>query len=187
MLDHAAQWELPAPWHLLGQSTGGAILIDKLLHGPLPSELGRTVLMAPLVRPRQWGMSQMSLRLLGGFVQQLGRKFTDNSNDQAFLDFIRERDPLQPQVLPVAWVQALEKWIPRIESAQSSTHSPLIIQGRMDKTVDWQHNLRVLEDKFSSPEVFFLPKARHHLANEGESIRREYLAWLGEQLDEVEA
>ena len=187
VLDHAAQWELPAPWHLLGQSTGGAILIDKLLHGPLPSELGRTVLMAPLVRPRQWGMSQMSLRLLGGFVQQLGRKFTDNSNDQAFLDFIRERDPLQPQVLPVAWVQALEKWIPRIESAQSSTHSPLIIQGRMDKTVDWQHNLRVLEDKFSSPEVFFLPKARHHLANEGESIRREYLAWLGEQLDEVEA
>ena len=57
----------------------------------------------------------------------------------------------------------------------------------MDRTVDWQHNLRVLEDKFSSPEVFFLEKARHHLANEGESIRREYLRWLGEQFDEVEA
>lgn len=187
VLEHAGQWQLPAPWHLLGQSTGGAILIDRLLHGPLPIELGRTVLMAPLVRPRQWGVSQMSLRLLGGFVHQLGRKFTDNSNDQAFLDFIRERDPLQSQVLPLAWVQALEKWIPRIESAQSSPQSPLIIQGRMDKTVDWQHNIRVLDDKFSSPDVFFLPKARHHLANEGESIRREYLGWLGAQLDAVEA
>lgn len=182
VLIHAAAWQLPAPWHLLGQSTGGAILIDKLLHGPLPDELGRTILMAPLIRPRQWGVSQFSLRLLGGFVQQLGRRFTDNSNDQAFLDFIRERDPLQSQVLPVAWVQALERWIPRIESADISSHSPLIIQGQMDRTVDWQHNIRVLEDKFSSPEVFFLPNAKHHLANEGELMRREYLAWLGSQL-----
>ncbi|MFN3582023.1 MAG: alpha/beta hydrolase [Pseudomonas sp.] len=182
VLIHAAAWQLPAPWHLLGQSTGGAILIDKLLHGPLPDELGRTILMAPLIRPRQWGVSQFSLRLLGGFVEQLGRRFTDNSNDQAFLDFIRERDPLQSQVLPVAWVQALERWIPRIESADISSHSPLIIQGQMDRTVDWQHNIRVLEDKFSNPEVFFLPNAKHHLANEGELMRREYLAWLGSQL-----
>lgn len=182
VLVHAADWRLPAPWHLLGQSTGGAILIDKLLHGPLPDELGRTILMAPLIRPRQWVVSQFSLRLLGGFVQQLGRRFTDNSNDQVFLDFIRERDPLQSQVLPVAWVQALERWIPRIESAGTSQHSPLIIQGQMDRTVDWQHNIRVLEDKFSDPEVFFLPEARHHLANEGELMRRQYLAWLGSQL-----
>lgn len=183
VLIHASGWGLPAPWHLLGQSTGGAILIDKLLHGPLPEQLGRSVLMAPLVRPRKWGVSQVSLRLLGGFVQQLGRRFTENSTDQAFLDFIRERDPLQSQVLPVAWVQALEKWIPRIEQAEPTAHTPLVIQGQLDGTVDWQHNMRVLEQKFDNPKMFFLPKARHHLANEDALIRREYLAWLAAELE----
>ena len=77
----------------------------------------------------------MGLKLLGGFVQQLGRRFTDNSTDEAFLEFIRSRDPLQPQVLPVAWVQALERWIPRIESAAAVEHQPLIIQGQEDGTV----------------------------------------------------
>lgn len=182
VLIHASGWGLPAPWHLLGQSTGGAILIDKLLHGPLPEELGRTVLMAPLVRPRKWGVSQVSLRLLGGFVQQFGRRFTENSTDQEFLDFIRERDPLQSQVLPVAWVQALGKWIPRIEQAAPSGLRPLIVQGQLDGTVDWQHNMRVLEQKFDNPQIFFLPQARHHLANEDELIRRQYLAWLAREL-----
>lgn len=182
VLEQAKLWALPAPWHMLGQSTGGAILIDRLLHGPLPHELGETILMAPLVRPRQWGFSQMGLRLLGGFVQQLGRKFTDNSSDQAFLDFIRTHDPLQPQVLPVAWVQALEQWIPRIESASSVAHTPLIIQGQDDGTVDWQHNIKVLESKFAAPDMLYLPKARHHLANEHQRLRKQYLEWLAPRL-----
>ena len=182
VLLRAASWALPAPWHLLGQSTGGAIIIDKLLHGPLPGEFGQTILMAPLIRPRQWAVSQFSLKLLGGFVQQLGRRYTANSSDQAFLDFIRKEDPLQPLVLPVAWVQALERWIPRIEQAPGSTHRPLIVQGQMDRTVDWQHNINVLQQKFSDPQVFYLPQARHHLANEVQVYRKAYLDWLAERL-----
>lgn len=182
VLEQALLWQLPAPWHMLGQSTGGAILIDRLLNGPLPAEMGETILMAPLVRPRQWGVSQMGLRLLGGFVQQLGRKFTDNSGDQEFLDFIRVHDPLQSQVLPVAWVQALERWIPRIESAQAVTHRPLIIQGQEDGTVDWQHNIKVLESKFAAPDTLYLPTAKHHLANEQALLRQQYLEWLAPRL-----
>lgn len=182
VIEQAALWRLPAPWHFLGQSTGGAILIDRLLHGPLPEQIGRTILMAPLVRPKQWGMSQFSLKLLGGFIQQLGRRFTDNSTDTDFLEFIRQHDPLQPQVLPVAWVQALDKWIPRIETAMPAQHRPLIIQGQADRTVDWQHNIRVLEEKFDAPELFYLPEARHHLANETADFRQRYLGWLGERL-----
>ena len=182
VIEHARLWRLPAPWHFLGQSTGGAILIDRLLHGPVPEQTGRTILMAPLVRPRQWGMSQFSLKVLGGFVQQLGRRFTDNSTDEDFLEFIRQHDPLQPQVLPVAWVQALDKWIPRIETATPSEHRPLIVQGQADGTVDWQHNIKVLQDKFESPELFYLPEARHHLANEQLVLRQRYLDWLGDRL-----
>lgn len=182
VIEHAGLWKLPAPWHYLGQSTGGAILIDRLLHGEVPEQSGRTILMAPLVRPRQWGVSQFSLKLLGGFIQQLGRRFTDNSTDEEFLAFIRERDPLQPQVLPVAWVQALDKWIPHIEAAVPADHRPLIVQGQADGTVDWQHNIRVLQDKFDDPELLYLPDARHHLANEKADFRQRYLDWLGERL-----
>src|SRR5690606_18424192 len=127
-------------------------------------------------------ISQFSLKLLGGFIQQLGRRFTDNSTDMDFLEFIRQRDPLQAQVLPVAWVQALDKWIPRIETALPAPHRPLIVQGQADGTVDWQHNIKVLRDKFDDPQLFYLPKARHHLANEKPRYRRQYLDWLGERL-----
>lgn len=182
IIEQARLWQLPAPWHFLGQSTGGAILIDRLLHGEVPEQQGETILMAPLVRPKQWGVSQFSLKLLGGFIQQLNRRFTDNSTDQDFLDFIRQHDPLQPQVLPVAWVQALDKWIPHIEAAVPAAHRPLVVQGQADGTVDWQHNIRVLQDKFDDPELLYLPDARHHLANEKADFRQRYLDWLGERL-----
>lgn len=182
VIEQGRLWKLPAPWHFLGQSTGGAILIDRLLHGPMPEQAGQTILMAPLVRPRQWGVSQFSLKLLGGFIQQLGRRFTDNSTDVDFLEFIRQHDPLQAQVLPVAWVQALDKWIPRIETAVPAAHRPLVVQGQADGTVDWQHNIKVLQDKFDAPELFYLPQARHHLANEKARLRGQYLDWLGDRL-----
>src|SRR5690554_1238782 len=182
VIEQAALWRLPAPWHFLGQSTGGAILIDRLLHGPVPEQTGRTILMAPLVRPKQWGVSQFSLKLLGGFIQQLNRRFTDNSTDQDFLDFIRQHDPLQPQVLPVAWVRALDKWIPHIEAAVRAAHRPPVVPGRAGGTVDRQHNIRVLQDKFDDPELLYLADARHHLANEKADFRQRYLDWLGERL-----
>ena len=182
VIEQGRLWKLPAPWHFLGQSTGGAILIDRLLHGPMPEQAGQTILMAPLVRPRQWGVSQFSLKLLGGFIQQLVRRFTDNSTDVDFLEFIRQHDPLQAQVLPVAWVQALDKWIPRIETAVPAAHRPLVVQGQADGTVDWQHNIKVLQDKFDAPELFYLPQARHHLANEKARLRGQYLDWLGDRL-----
>ena len=50
----AASLDLPQPWHLCGQSTGGAILLDFLLLGEKRPEPGATILLAPLVRPRAW-------------------------------------------------------------------------------------------------------------------------------------
>ena len=54
LLAEAAALQLPAPWHLCGQSTGGAILLDYRLHGGAPAQLGETILLAPLVRPPAW-------------------------------------------------------------------------------------------------------------------------------------
>jgi alpha-beta hydrolase superfamily lysophospholipase len=181
-LEQAAALDLPQPWHLCGQSTGGAILIDYLLTGKPAPEVGEAILLAPLVRPRAWAWSQLSYRLLKPFIREIPRRFSDNSSDPTFIDFVHNRDPLQARSLPTAWVGALSQWVPRIEGAPRSTRSPLIIQGEADMTVDWPHNLEILQDKFAAPEILRLAEARHHLANESEALRQRYFDFLRERL-----
>lgn len=182
LLLEAQALRLPQPWHLCGQSTGGAIVIDHLLNQGADSPAqGQVILLSPLVRPRAWGWSRLSYYLLKPFVTGIARRFTENSNAPAFLPFLLA-DPLQPNRLPTAWVGALAQWIVRIESAPRSTRSPLIIQGEADMTVDWLHNLNVLKDKFSEPQILMLGPARHHLANELPELRARYFDFLAERL-----
>ncbi|MET1079773.1 MAG: alpha/beta hydrolase [Pseudomonas sp.] len=182
LLGEAAALQLPQPWHLCGQSTGGAIVLDHLLTGEPAAALGQTILLAPLVRPRAWGWSRLSYQLVRAFVDAIPRRFSENSNDVEFLRFVAQDDPLQPRNLPTAWVGALSRWVPHIESAPRSLRSPLIVQGDADLTVDWRHNLEVLRDKFAAPEVLMLPGARHHLANESPELRERYFRFLSERL-----
>ena len=178
----AGQLRLPQPWHLCGQSMGGAIVVDHLLHAGADSPArGRPILLAPLVRPRAWGWSQLSYRLLKPFVDGIPRRFSENTHDPDFMPFL-QADPLQPRRLPTAWVGALVPWIKRIEAAPASHCSPLIVQGEQDTTVDWRHDLRVLRSKFRDPEVLLLPTARHHLANESADIRQAYFTFLDAHL-----
>jgi alpha-beta hydrolase superfamily lysophospholipase len=182
VLAEAAALQLPQPWHLCGQSTGGAILIDYLLTGAPSAEIGETILLAPLVRPRAWAWSQLSYRVMRHFVSDIPRRFSVNSSDADFIDFVHNHDPLQPRSLPTAWVGALSQWVPRIEAAPRSMRSPLIIQGEADMTVAWRHNLEVLQDKFAAPSILRLPEARHHLANELPALRQRYFDFLSERL-----
>lgn len=173
---------LPQPWHLCGQSTGGGVVVDHVLnHGADSPAQGQVILLSPLVRPRAWGWSHLSYYLLRPFVNGIARRFSENSNDPAFLPFLLA-DPLQPLRLPTAWVGALARWIKRIEAAPRSSRRPLIIQGQADMTVDWQHNLEVLVGKFDRPQVLKLPLARHHLANETLALREEYFGFLSRRI-----
>lgn len=176
----AQSLQLPHPWHLCGQSTGGAVVIDHLLRqGDQSPAQGQVILMAPLVRPKDWHWSKFSYYLLRPFVKGIERRFSENSTDPDFLPFL-QADPLQPRRLPTAWVGALARWIPRIEAASPSTRCPLVIQGQADKTVDWKHNLEVVKAKFNQPKMLLMPEARHHLANESAQIRDHYFAFLDE-------
>lgn len=181
LVAEARRLDLPRPWHLLGQSTGGAILLDYLLRGEPAPELGETILLAPLVRPHAWRQGLWTYRLVKPFARALPRRFSVNSGDPAFLDFLQQ-DSLQPRELPAQWVGALARWIPQLERAPASTRSLLVIQGEQDFTVDWRHNLGVLEAKFARPEVLRLPEARHHLVNETVALRQRYFRWLDDRL-----
>lgn len=183
LLNEAHRLDLPQPWHLLGQSTGGAILLDYLLHQPEDPALGQSILLAPLIRPQAWVRSALIYRLVRPFVTQIPRRFSANSSDADFLEFIQKRDMLQANILPVAWVGALDRWIQRIEAAPGcSRQAPLIVQGEQDTTVDWQYNLPVLEEKFVKPEILRLPTARHHLVNESQELRKVYFDFLRERV-----
>lgn len=182
LFEQARLLDLPRPWHLCGQSTGGAIVIDHLLHCAEQSPAdGQVILLAPLVRPRAWGWSKLSYRVLHHFVDGIERRFTANTNDPAFLAFLQD-DPLQPRRLPTAWVGALMAWVRRIEAAPHSGRRLLVVQGEADGTVDWPYNLKVLKDKFDEPDILLLPQARHHLANELPDIRQCYFAFLDQRL-----
>jgi alpha-beta hydrolase superfamily lysophospholipase len=182
VLAEAAVLQLPQPWHLCGQSTGGAIIVDYLLTGEPVAQIGETILLAPLVRPRAWGWSRLSYRVMKRFVREVPRRFSVNSSDAAFIDFVHHHDPLQPRNLPTAWVGALSRWVPHIEAAPRSTRCPLIIQGGADMTVAWRHNLKVLQAKFAAPQVLMLETAGHHLANEAPALRQRYFTFLAEHL-----
>jgi len=178
----AATLKLPQPWHLCGQSTGGAIVIDHVLsHGTDSPAQGQVILLAPLVRPRAWAWSKFSYYLLKPFVKGIARRFSENTNSPAFLPFLLA-DPLQPTYLPSVWVGALARWIARIENAPRSLRRPLIVQGESDMTVDWSYNMAMLNDKFDRPQILMLNQARHHLANELPELRDAYFAFLTREM-----
>lgn len=182
LFEQARALQLPRPWHLCGQSTGGAIAVDHLLYQGAHSPVdGQVILLAPLVRPCAWRWSKFSYRVLRHFVNGIERRFSENTNDPAFLPFL-QADPLQPRRLPTAWVGALIAWVKRTEAAPKSTRRPLIVQGEADGTVDWPYNLEVLKAKFAEPQILMLPDARHHLANELPGIRQRYFDFIDQRL-----
>lgn len=167
---------LPQPWYGVGQSTGGAVLLDHLLSHRYPPDRAlfrHLVLLAPLVRPANFRKGVVLHTLVSPFVRTWKRAFTENSNDSSFIRFVRRHDPLQSQVLSVEWVTALRRWVKRIEAMPPFEAQVTIVQGQQDTTVDWRHNLRVLCAKFPGATVHYLPLGRHHLVNESRELREQ--------------
>lgn len=162
------------PWYAVGQSTGGAILIDYLLtnrHNRKTSEFRRVVLLAPLIRPVGWLGARVLHSLVKPFVTRWRRVFATNSGNSRFLRFLKEHDPLQARAVHADWVSALRQWVPHIESARPVDFPITVVQGEKDLTVDWQHNLRIIRNKFSSVEELKIPDGRHHLVNEAQDLQ----------------
>ncbi|WP_269618613.1 alpha/beta hydrolase [Zhongshania sp. BJYM1] len=167
-----ANFGLPARKVGLAQSTGCAVLMSHLLSGG-ERDFDRVVLLAPLLKPCDWWWGKPAHAVLKHFIHSLPRKFADNSDDQVFLEFLRERDPLQARSLPISWVGALKKWQPWFHRQTPVASSMLILQGDNDHTVEWRYNLPRIQAKFPNAKVIYVPGARHHLAKEGERFREQ--------------
>jgi len=170
----AAKGQVQGPWFAVGQSTGGAILIDYLLsnhHSQETSDFLKVVLLAPLIRPAGWLGAKVLHSLAKPFFSRWRRVFGTNSGNTRFLRFLRDLDPLQARAVHVDWISALRQWVPRIESAHPVNFPVTVIQGEKDATVDWEHNLRIIRNKFSSVEERRIPDGRHHLVNEAQDLQ----------------
>lgn len=175
------QQHLPGPYVAMGQSTGGAVIINYHLSRGLSrhtSPFQAIHLLAPLVRPVSWRSAKLTYFLVRPFIKQLKRTFAKNSNDHAFLEFLSQRDPLQPLFLKTNWVGALHLWIKFIEQCAPVDLDIHVIQGTQDGTVDYRHNLKVLEEKFSGFHVHFIEGGRHHLANEDPQYLNQVIEYL---------
>ena len=173
------------PLYVFGQSTGGAIIVNYLLTRNIQqvdNPFAGISLLAPLVRPQGWAKAKILHTLLSPFIKQIKRSFATNSDDVEFLRFIAEQDPLQPLALSVQWVGALKKWINKIELSEGSDIPLNIVQGDQDGTVDWQHNMGVLAEKFPHRQLLMLDGGRHHLVNESVAKRQIAYQWLAQQL-----
>lgn len=179
MQQHTASESLPL--HVFGQSTGGAIIINYLLTRKIQSAdspFTSINLMAPLVRPREWLKARIMHTVLKPFVQQIKRTFSNNSSDVEFLRFIAEQDPLQPLSLSIRWVGALKKWVKMIEACEPSDLAINIVQGDADDTVDWQHNMPVLLEKFPRRQLLMVNGGKHHLVNDDIVRRQQIYQWF---------
>lgn len=175
----------PQPWYAVGQSAGCAALLNHVLSEGL-KPFRKVVLLAPLVRSRGWPRDRWIYAVGKMFIRRLPRVFAANSHDQAFLDFLKNADPLQPRHISVTWVGAMKEWIKRFESFATRKEGVLVIQGDDDDTVDWRYNLERIKAKLPAARIRIIPKARHHLVAESAPYRGQVFAAIKTYLERDE-
>jgi alpha-beta hydrolase superfamily lysophospholipase len=165
--------ELVSPLHLVGQSTGAAVVMaHQLLFSTKQSSVsGSRILLAPLVRPSSWSSIQRKFRWLKYVVSKVPRRYSVNSHDVEFRQFISEQDPLQHKEIPVSWIGAMLAWGDWVENHKPVFGQIHMVQGTDDATVDWHHNMAVLGRLYPELELTLIDDAKHHLVNESTFYR----------------
>lgn len=166
----ALEKDLYGPVYAVGQSTGGAALLNYVLDRR-GLKFSKLVLLAPLIKPRGWRRIYISHLLLHRFLRFVPRRFKLNSNRKNFNEFLEKYDPLQPRHISVEWIGAMKKWVKRFSTYAVSDVDILIYQGDSDDTVLWEKNIPLIQSKFERSEVKMIKGAMHHLVNEDDAWR----------------
>jgi alpha-beta hydrolase superfamily lysophospholipase len=163
---------LPHPFHVIGHSTGGAVILEHMRQGDV-NIFDKIILLAPLIRSAHWHLVKIGYALTKPMkVNRVPRKFRTTSSDPAFLHRLKS-DPLTFRKIPIQWVGALFSWHEKMQNRPVMEKDVLIIQGQADHVVGWKYNTAFLKKKISRPVFFFLKKARHQLMNESPDIRKQ--------------
>jgi alpha-beta hydrolase superfamily lysophospholipase len=172
---------LHGPHHIIGHSTGAAIIMDYLFSGQ-SNGVDKIILVAPLVRSQFWFLSKLGCIIYRPFAKNIFRLFRNVSSDKNFLRFVRYKDPLQAKKISLNWVGALFKWNDKITNAESIARPVKVIQGTSDNIVAWRYNLKFVQSKLSNAEIKLIANGRHELFNESAQLRSEVFRQIEDYL-----
>lgn len=170
--------KLNGPYHIIGHSTGAAIIMDYLLQGTNDDCFDKVILTAPLERSDWWTLSKIGVSICRPFCDNLPRVFRNVSSDKDFLRFVRYKDPLQARKISLKWVNAMFKWDKKIANAETSHRPILVIQGTKDNIIDWKFNIKFILSKFKNSRIELIENARHELFNESAELRRRVFSQI---------
>jgi alpha-beta hydrolase superfamily lysophospholipase len=177
---------LPKPFYAMGQSTGGAAILNYIFRHELGYDLAdhfeKVILCAPLILARDWKLGRYVYAIARYFISQLKRGRTTSSHDPQFIHFISHDDPLQAKFLSLKWVGAMKAWDQQFGQFSPAEKEIVIIQGTGDMTVDWRYNLALIEKKLPRTKVCFIEDAGHQLVNESEIYRAQVFASIEQYL-----
>ncbi len=160
---------LPNKLHLMGHSTGAAVILDQLARYGKTWD-GETIFFAPLVRSAFWGISRWGHKLAKPFTTEMDRLYRVSSHDTTFLQFLQD-EPLTVTTFPMQWGSALYKWNDSMEGVTFPDIPLTVIQGTKDGTVGWRHNMRFYKKRFPQVKTHIITGGRHHLINESDAYR----------------
>ena len=173
---NATEQKLPKPYNIIGFSTGASAVIDYLLTDN-PDVFDKVILAAPLVRYFGYQKSNPLLKfysVLGRDIPRIPQKVTSDSRYKKLIN----KDKLQVKWVPANWVNALHRWIDKIEKLPPSQKPIKIIQGTLDKIVDSKFNTEFLKAKFAKVDLTIIENARHELFNESEKLRNQIFSQI---------
>jgi lysophospholipase len=177
--------KLHGPYHIIGHSTGAAVIVDYLLDGGEDC-FDKVILTAPLERTDWWVLEKIGFSISRLFTRFLPRVFRRVSSDKDFLRFVQYKDPLQARKISLKWVGAMFEWNEKIADAPIINRPVLVIQGTNDNIVAWKHNLKFIQSKFTRTEIKLVENCRHELFNESQEIRESVFSqikdYLGKQV-----
>jgi lysophospholipase len=163
--------KLNSPYHIIGHSTGAAVIMDYLLQGTNEDCFDKVILSAPLERSNWWILSKIGFSICRLFCYNLPRVFRNVSSDKDFLRFVKYKDPLQARKISLNWVNAMFKWDEKITGAKTSQRPILVIQGTKDNIINWKFNIKFILSKFKNSQIELIENCRHELFNESAEIR----------------
>ena len=172
---------LEGPFHGVGFSTGGSILIEMLLEN-MAEDFERIVLAAPLIHWSAYEQSKGTYEVYKKFTDKIARFHRKNSSDKDFLIFNKTQDYLHSKHLSLKWVKALFDWNEKIEPMDPCDREVLVIQGDKDGTVDWKYNMKLIGTKFPYAKTIMISGANHELFNEAPQYKQQALKLVGDFL-----
>ncbi len=174
-------YKFPKPYYILGHSTGCVGILKALYDDTI--KFNAYILAAPLIRSDSWTLSKLGMVLFGWYLPKVPTLKKRGTSNSAYAKFLSNDDPLFVRWTPTSWVRTLYNWEKNIRNYETNNREIIILQGKKDKTVDWEYNIKFIETRFPNSEVKYFPEANHTLFAEPEHIRSEVIDAVLDYLD----